>query len=88
MKVGIDFKEIIKIKKWKENEFIKFTIIMTMFNVLLARVYFCCHYFLDTIVGFLIGITISFIFNQIYLTLSWKIFLSKYTEIFTLYKII
>jgi membrane-associated phospholipid phosphatase len=72
MKVGIDFKEIIKIKKWKENEFIKFTIIMTMFNVLLARVYFCCHYFLDTIVGFLIGITISFIFNQIYLTLSWK----------------
>ena len=63
MKVGIDFKEIIKIKKWKENEFIKFTIIMTMFNVLLARVYFCCHYFLDTIVGFLIGITISFIFN-------------------------
>jgi membrane-associated phospholipid phosphatase len=50
-----------------DNHLSRFIVCLLMINVLLGRVYFCCHYFSDTVVGFIIGVIVSFMaFNYLY----------------------
>jgi membrane-associated phospholipid phosphatase len=40
---------------------IRFSVVMTMLNVMLARVYFLFHYVSDTLIGMALGMLIGFV---------------------------